>query len=272
MTDTSWNTSGNEPASDEVRRVSSLMLLTLLWLVLWTPVWAADHSTGPFLFTSSATRTDRDIEIEIKVRRTLREDAPLKELNLGVRMVGGVAKLSGPVPSQELKQRVIRIVERVEGVLKVSAGDLYVSSASHGPKPMIVVLENEQPTQTRSASPRMPSSVGAPTPTGGEGVPPLVGQQVTLLAPEASPRPARVPKSARLTAQPRAASPRVSISPAVEALRRRDRRFQSIRTRVQGSTVYIFPSDDPSEDPMMFAQAIRRLPGVQHVIVASGPR
>ncbi|HTU92940.1 MAG TPA: hypothetical protein VMF69_22860 [Gemmataceae bacterium] len=82
--------------------------------------------------------------------------------------------------------------------------------------------------------------------------------------------PARVPEAARLTANPHPAAPSVSIAAAIENLRKREARYQQIRARVQGTTVYIFPGDTASEDAMTFAQAVRRLPGVQHVIVDSG--
>lgn len=210
------------------------------------------------------------MEIEIKIFRALRKDAQLKPLSLGVHMVGGVAKLSGPVPSPEVKKRVIAIAARVEGVLQVNARDLYISSAAHGSKPMTVIIPEDQPTQTRSASPRSPSSGQARPPReGGIGVP---SEQITLLAPEVAPHPPRAPEPARLTTNPRPASLVHSIAPAVEHLRRRDKRFQSIRTQVRGAAVCIFPSDAPEEDAMRFAQAVRRLPGVQHVIVASGSR
>jgi hypothetical protein len=270
MTHTSWNMSGNDPASGDVRRISSLLILALVLLVWCAPVQAADTPVGPFLFTSS-TRSDKDIEIETKILRALRKDAQLKGLNLGVHMSGGIARLSGPVPSPQLKQQVIAIVERVEGVLKVNVKDLYISGTANGRKQIIVIPEDEQPTQTRSASPRVLSSVTEPQrQDGGSAVPPAASQQVTLLAPEAVTRPVRVPEAACLTAHPRPASLADAIPSAIERLRRNNTRFQSIRTQVQGSSVHIFPSDAPGEDPMTFAQAVRRLPGVQHVIVASG--
>jgi hypothetical protein len=282
MTHKSWNMGGNDSASGDVRRLSPLLLLTLVLLGSRTPACAADPLEGPFLFTSS-NRTMKDLEIETKVRRALREDAQLKPLNLGVHVAGGIARLSGPVPSQELKQRAIRIVEHVEGVLKVNAGDLYLSTAAQGPKRMSVLIEDEQPTQTRSASSPSPSSgMGPLTRSGETTVSPVpgpdrrdtgpTGQQVTLLAPELAPRPARAPDATQLTANPRPASPAVSIAEAIGQLRHRQARFQQIRTQVQGTTVYIFPGEAAGENAMMFAQAVRRLPGVQHVIVAPGSR
>ena len=269
MTHTSWNMSGNDPASSDVRRLSAFLLLALIALIWCAPLRAADQPKGPFLVTSS-TRTTRDVEIEIKIFRALRKDAQLKPLSLGVHMVGGVVKLSGPVPSAELKKRVVAIAARVEGVLQVNARDLYISSAAQGSKQMTVIIPEDQPTQTRSASPRLPSSGPEPlSRESGSGIP---VEKITLLAPEVAPHPPRVPEPARLTTNPRPVSLVHSIPPAVEQLRRRDKRFQSIRTQVRGTTVCIFPSDAPGEDAMLFAQAVRRLSGVQHVIVASGSR
>jgi ABC-type Fe2+-enterobactin transport system substrate-binding protein len=73
-------------------------------------------------------------------------------------------------------------------------------------------------------------------------------------------------------ANPHPVSPAASISFALEQLRRRETRYQQIRARVQGTTVFIFPGDATSEDAMTFAQVVRRLPGIQHVILSSDSR
>jgi len=177
---------------------------------------------------------------------------------LGVHISGGIADLSGPVPTVELQRKALAIVQRVEGVLAVNAKDLYVSLSDQGGKRLSVLLQDDHPTQTRSASPGSPA--------GG------TGQQVALLAPEMLAPAARGAEAARLTAHPHPASPAVSLSAAIEHLRRRETRYQQIRIQVQGTTVYVFPGGTTSEDAMTFAQAVRRLPGVQHVIMAADPR
>lgn len=251
MTHTGWNLCGKNPASKDVRRLALLLLLSLSLVASPALAWAADPRAT-------------DLEIETKARRALRNDARLAPLNLNVHVAGGTARLSGPVPSPQHKQRAIAIVERVEGVLKVTAHDLYVSSTAQGPKQFTVRIEDDGPTETRSASPHSLSNGTAPQSPG--------GRQITLLAPEVAPRPARAPEAARLTANPRPASPISSIPTALKQLRQRDRRFRQIRTQVQGATVYIYPSDAPGEDAMLFAQAVRRVPGVQNVLVAPGSR
>ncbi len=259
MTHTVRNMSGDDPASGDVRRVSSLLFLTLILLVPM-PARAMNKPSGPFLFTSSSTRTTDDIEIETKVRRALGKDAQLGPLNLGVHMSGGVVQLSGPVPSAELKQRAMRIAEHVQGVLAVRTKDLYISTAAQNSKRLTILIPDDRPAQTRSASPPSPPRSSS------------LGQQVTLLAPEMAAPPAHPPKPARLTANPRPAPPIASLAPAIERLRQREPRFQQIRAQVRDNSVCIFPGDTSSEDVMMFAQAVRRLPGVQHVIIAFASR
>lgn len=259
MTRTAWNVSGDNPASEDVRRVSSLLLLPLVLLV-GIPARAADDPSGPFLFTSSSTRIADDIEIETKVRRALGKDAQLGPLNLGVHVSGGIVQLFGPAPSAEIKQRAIRIAQHVQGVLEVGAKDLYISTAAQGDKRFTIQIQHDLPARTRSASPHALSRL------------PAADRQVTLLAPEMAAPPARMAEPARLTANPRPAPPLVSLAPAIERLRQRNSRFQQIRTEVRDNSVRIFPGDTPSEDVMMFAQAVRRLSGVQHVIIATGSR
>jgi osmotically-inducible protein OsmY len=250
------------------RRLPECLLLALVLLGLSTSVRAADQQSGPSPFVSP-NRTVKDIEIEAKIRRVLRKDAQLGSLNLTVHMGGGMVQLSGPLPTAELKQRAITIVHRIEGVLSVSGKDLYVSTSDQGGKPLSVLIQEEPPTQTRAASPALP-------PGGLESLEPrspvAAGSQNSWPAPERASPPARVPEAARLTANPHAVAQTVALANALERLQRSEVRYQQIRARVQGTTVYISPGDTTAEDAMTFAQAVRRLPGVQHVILVSGPR
>lgn len=272
------NMSGKHLAPEQIRCVGLFVFLTLVLFGFPGGMPAADEQSGPFLLTAT-NQTWKDIEIETKIRRALRQDAQLRPLNLGVHLSGGVADLSGPVPTAELKQRAIAIVQHVTGVLAVNGKDLYVSTSESSGKRLAVVIPEDRPTQTRSASPGLPSIGLEPLDSK---LPARSGQQITLLAPEMDARPSPAlpsPKlgaekagEARLTANPRPASPAVSISIALEQLRRRDSRYQQIRARVQDATVYVYPNGTTSEDAMTFAQAVRRLPGVQHVILSSDPR
>ncbi len=274
------NMSSNS-ASKGVRCITLFMLLALAGFGLPTLLVGADEQSGPFLFTSSS-RTAKDIQFEAKARRELRQDAQLKSLNLCVEMNSGVATLSGPVPSVELKQRAIQIVQRVEGVLAVTAKDLYISTNEQAGERVTVVVPDDRPIQTRSASPGSPSQIGQWNRESARNDSPSArDQQITLLAPETAGSNNPLPPSrklaenkaggARLTGNPHPLSPAVAISLAVEQLRQREARYQQIRARVQGTTVYLFPGATASEDAMTFAQAVRRLPGVQHVILSTDP-
>lgn len=285
MTHKVWNMSGKNQAAVGVRPAFAVLFLALVLLVPSGRVRAAGEPSRPNLVSSSSTQTTKDVELEARVLRALRQDAELVPLNLGVHISGGTAKLSGPVPTTELKQRAVKIVERIDGVLRVSAGDLYISSSAKGRKRVPVLIQYDQPTQTRAASPPSPSSTSEtlaqsdsrlpifhPQKSSIQVVPAGAGQQITLLAPEMADPTAHVPEAACLTGNPRPASPSVSIVAAIEQLRQRDMRYQRIRARVQGTTVYVIPGETAVEDAMMFAQAVRRLAGVQHVILDSSSR
>jgi hypothetical protein len=213
-----------------------------------------------FLFAAPVGAADGDFELESKVHQALSRKAALKTANLFVRVQGGTATLSGAIASRELKQEAIRSAQSVEGVLTVRADGLYVSSSAQRSKPTIVIPLEDRPTQTRSASPTL-------TPPRAD-----AGQQIVLLAPEAALLPPRPAEPARLTAHPRPAPPAVDLAPAVEALRQNNPRFQRIRTQVSEATVYIYPNKSSSDDVTSFAQAVRRLSGVQHVVIASASR
>lgn len=278
MTHTGWNLSGNDPTSVDVRPVSSFAFLALI-LLLATQSQAADKPAGPAPVASSPARLTDDLQVGTKVREALVKDAELSRLNLSVHVSGGTASLSGPVPSLDLKQRAIRIVKRVEGVYMVRGDGLYVSPSVRRTKPSLVLLDDDRPTQTRSASPgaTQMNTTSAPLPDPSSRSPAMDSNSspdrgVTLLAPEAVASPLRTREPACLTANPRPASAVAALAPAVENLRRSKPRFQQIRILVRDSTVYIYPGNTSGEDVMAFAQAVRRLEGVQHVIVGSEPR
>lgn len=260
MTHTAANTENTSRKGKRrmVRRFRFIIALHALVLAGFSSALrAADPQSGPLLIVSS-TRTPKDLAIETKIRRALRQDSELRPLNLSVHVSGGIAKLSGPVPAAELQKRAIKIAGHVDGVLTVSGKDLYISTAEQNGNRLSIRIQEDPPTQTRAASPLTPA---------GE-----TGRQITLLAPEMTAPRARVPEAARLTANPHPVSPAVAIAAAIENLRQREARYQQLRARVRDTTVYIFAGDTASEDVMTFAQAVRRLPGVQHVILNSGSR
>lgn len=279
MTHSAWNLSGNHSTSTNVRSASVLAFLALVMLALPRDL------SAQFLSSPSTNRTVKDVAIEARILSALRRDPQLGPLNLGVHMSGGVANLSGPIPANDLKQRAVQIVQKIDGVHSVSTKDLYFSSAAQGRKRMSIVIQDDRPTQTRAASLPAPSSVSSTPADPASSLPILPpqksaipsasagsGQQITLLAPEITAPSRHVPEAACLTGKARPSSPGISISAAIEQLRQREARYQQIRVRVEGATVYLVPGDTASEDVMMFAQTVRRLPGVRHVIMDSSSR
>lgn len=275
MTHPTRNPVVHQPASHDVRRLASLLLFLLAVLA---PSRAAAAKPDASPFASSPAPGARDLELEAKIYRALRKDAQLKKSNLNVRVSNGMVTLSGPVASQELKQRAIHILDGVEGVLSVRANGVYLSSL-HAAQPTIVIPLEEPPTQTRAASPgltpldaRTPvTPVPAPRPSATYR-PAEPDREITFLAPVAPPRPTRTPEPARLTANPHPAPPATRLAPALEALRQSNVRFQGIRTQISEATVYLYPGDASADEVMTFAQAVRRLAGVQHVVVAPPSR
>ena len=273
MTNTNRNRIGSEPTSRDVRfgvRFACLGLTLLAWPI---SARAVEPATGPLLSPPSKLSAARDIEVEVRIRAALWKDDTLRRLNLGVKMTNGIAHLSGPVPSVEMRKRAVHIVEQITGVVEVRTAQVYIAKGRDPVKPLALPLESDKPTRTRSAS--VNAGAFAPsTLTGRELSAPPIPQRVTLLAPEAVATPARAPEPARSTVNPRPPASVDSLSARIDRLRQRDERFRKIRTEVIGSTVRIHTGDASGEQVMRFAQSIARLPGVERVVVldASGRR
>ena len=261
------------PTSRGVRDLAWLVFLVLAAMVVPARAPAADKPSKPYRISVSGLGAVDDLEVDIHVRRALAKDESLKRLS--VHVVAGVAQLFGPVSSADLKKKAIAIAAGVPGVLEVRAEEVYLAKAPPVAKPLVLPLDADRPTQTRSASPNSLSGV-VETLTSRD-PPPLrpnspveastSPQRVTLMAPEAVMAPSRTSEPAVLTANPRTPPPAPSIAAAVDRLRQSDRRFRSIRTEVDGSTVRVFSGDIPGSQVMAFVQAIRRMPGVRHVIL-----
>lgn len=285
MTDTRWKNAGSAPASLDARSLSVRAFFTLLLSVCLGSLSRADEPSQPPRFPSSSVRSTLDVEIEARVLRALRRDSELGPLNLGVHMNDGVAKLSGPIPAVELKARAAWVVQAIEGVRAVSTKDLYTSSAASPRNRTAIIIRNDKPTQTRSASPHSPSNLSDPPSdpvasqrrlperTASKGATRTeTGPQISVFAPEVAAPPKRGPEAASLMGNPRPAPSGASLASAIEQIRRNDPRYQQIRARVESETVYISPGDTTSEDAMLFAQSIRRLPGVRHVVMEPSSR
>jgi hypothetical protein len=290
------------PTSCDGWDLAWLLILAVAALMVTATAFAADKSSKPYRVSVSRLGAADDLDVEIRVRRELGKVEELKRLS--VHMAGGVAHLFGPVPSADLKKKAIAIAAGVPGVLEVRTDEVYLVKPPPAAKPLVLPLEGDSPTQTRSASPNsfsgsvetlpsrdpplsIPAAPNTTPRTAPPSPPPLsppvlggdkggvaespsvpsAPQRVTLLAPETVTAPARTSEPAVLTANPHTPPSTSSIAAAVDRLRQGDRRFRSIRTEVHGSTVRVLSGDAPGENVMAFVQAVRHLPGVRHVIL-----
>ncbi|HEY7308197.1 MAG TPA: BON domain-containing protein [Gemmataceae bacterium] len=261
------------PTSRDVRDLAWVVFLVLAATVVPARAPAADKPSKPYRVSVSRLGAADDLDVEIHVRRAFGNDESLKRLS--VHVAAGVAQLFGSVPSADLKKKAIVIAAGVPGVLEVRAEEVYLGKAPPVVKPLLLPLDADRPTQTRSASPNSLSGVvenltsrdPPPPRPNSPAEAPTAPRRVTLMAPEAVTAPSRTSEPAVLTANPRTPLPASSVAASVERLRQSDHRFRSIHSQVDGSTVRVFSGDIPGSQVMAFVQAIRRLPGVQHVIL-----
>jgi hypothetical protein len=222
---------------------------------------------------------ERDVKLALKARQVFQQDEDLRDLNLGVRVQGGVAILWGPVPSAELERKAVRLLRTVGGVREVRS-EAYLA-ADKKVEPIRVPTEVTPPTQTQSASVGAAGTAADPRgqltgrtpvialpPSGRSGTAPppaapvTLGPPVTLLAPVLTPAPPTA------TNPPPAAD---SLSAAVQRLRQSDNRFRQVRVEIEGSAVFVGGGDVPAEHVMALARAISGLQGVERVVIRSGP-
>lgn len=217
-----------------------------------------------------------DFKLEIQALAALNQEATIAPLNLSVQVRNRVAHLSGAVPTAEVRRKAISIVEKIPGILEANTKKLIVTRAPRSQQRLTLPLEDEKPTETRSASPGALAMHDSALlmPDRPKTAPPPIDsapRAVALLSPEAVISPPRGPQSGRLTANPRSRPNTVPLDSSINRLRQSDRHYRAIRTEVQGATVHIFTGDTPGEHVMAFARAVASIPGVERVVLKDTP-
>jgi hypothetical protein len=223
-------------------------LAVLAALLLLSPAVRSAEADPPPAAHDSA----RDLEIQVRARHLLLTDNELAPFNLGVTVRNGVAVVSGPVSSPELKAKALKKIENVRGIFKVES-DMYVArDAGQWLSPPGIQRLPDAPQQTSSAMPdlrtgKMPLF---PDPPDVKKVrDPLPAPKLVSLLP-----PVAVPDEAG------------DLTTVIEGIRKGDERYRLIQYNVKGSAIYLHGSAKP-ENVMAFARALSNVPGVDHIIV-----
>ncbi len=229
----------------------------------------------------------RDRLLQLKARTTLLEileefrdaskkDQSLLGVNLEVRVVDGVATLTGVVPSAALIPDVAKRLSKVQGLAKVRSEGIRVEAPTFEPAPLRFESPAIAPTVTESASPNpatgslnvKPTRDLPPIPTAAAPAPTTVALElppIHVVGPTA-PEP-RVPT----TVTGRETPPRPEADPVAVAVDRfvsADRRFRGLRAELQkGGVVVVRAPAERREDAMTCARGLSRLVGVQRVVL-----
>jgi hypothetical protein len=221
----------------------------------------------------------RDMRLTLQARRTLAEDDELGVYSLGVDVQDGMARVWGSVHTEELAWRVVDKLRRVAGVTQVrsevtivSEKDLPLPSRPAKPPQVDPLAPARSPmppgtltglSEKRSAAPGQTVSSSS-----AESSPPL-REAVEMLRPipaVRSPDSASGPQASLLA--PAALGESDQLAVAVKQLIA-DARFRRLQCEIQGRTVTLRGSVTRGQALQELAQAVSRLPGVEHVILGS---
>jgi osmotically-inducible protein OsmY len=228
------------------RAVPRAVLLALFALLTVAPALPAG---------GNAEQAAADNKQALCVRRAFREDAELKSCDeVGVTVRGTVAILWGKVPSEVHRQRALFVAGRVKGVAEVRAERLVVAprdDAGGMPSPFPDAVP---PPGVLAGNRRDGHTTQAPKSTEPAEREPV---GVTLQAP--------VPTSQPTITQP--PPPQADLASSVEVLRQKDERFRRVKVEVRQKTVYLSGLVRRWDDINDLSGAVRRLPGVEAVIL-----
>jgi hypothetical protein len=227
-------------------------------------------AAGPF-HAADPPSLGRDLQLEIKARQSLLQDPQLGGLNLGLTVRDGVARLWGPVPSVDLARRAVERLRQLPELREIR-NDLIVV-ASRAPAPQVLPPPTPgKPGRDLPGSPIAPNERLRPQVRAAE----EPGAAV-VLPPITIPLPA-APRS-RTTA-PIVSTATATNLPAtwlieeVNRLCQGNARYRGLRPEVRGRVVYLSGQVARWEDVHELARLIRRMQGVESVIlrdIRTGP-
>jgi len=199
---------------------------------------------------ASSEANDYDNQLELRAHKLLLYDQQLASHNLGVTVRDSSLTVWGTLPSEELARRAKEKLREIPGVVEVRS-DLRIERLDD---PVAEFLN--QPLLKPSGS-RAERTEPEPRRTPGE----LTGRTGDDKAP-ATPNPRGV-----VLLKPIALATAGTLAQEVERLRLQDARFRTIKTEIQGKTVYLRGDSRHRDDLQELARRASRLAGVEHVIV-----
>ena len=254
-----------------LRRMGLIRMLAAALFLVPGATLAAE--TGPDLAPTPTTTspTARDIQVILRVRRTLMTDDVLGPQNVGIIVRVGVVTLWGPLTSADEIRQAIKAVKDVRGVQSVRS-ELYVAKDRRPAPPLWVLPDTPTPDRAAPLEPerqtvlakrdrlptRLPGDKDGPT-----SLP--VPHTASLLAPvplEAGPEEPTTVTAARSEGVPA----------AIERLQRGDARFSQIGVDWHDGTILLRSNPNDPAAVMTFARALADVPGVERVVLQTPKR
>jgi hypothetical protein len=226
-----------------------------------------------FAITGSAPAEDpvspldmRDVEIAVYVRRALMQDPEIARLNLGVSVRYNQATVSGNVPSRELADAVLRIVENVKGVYQVKDTMRIVEDVKEkAVQELAIGLEKGMFLPDLFNTPEPPSlrpmEITTALPDARVWEQPST-PVVILLPPVAVTPPIRTPA---ITLSVPREEEKVDLAAMIEQLRFTEERYRDVRVEISAGRVTLSGRVSSTEHLIELGRAVSQLPGVGHV-------
>jgi hypothetical protein len=239
--------------------------------------------------------TDADAHLAVRAKSALAADPQLAGLTLLVSVVDRIAVVGGPVPDARYPARIEAVLRKLPGLADVKVSCWVQSEAgadpltkmvgdrlkSESPLPSVVVAPRAEPPPAASVPPltvaarptnravtvqRMAARTGFlldPVADGGRPITPL-----PMPAPAgavAAPGYPTIPPPAVPTGPTDAAA----LAAQVSALKARDRRFAGLTVALNAGSATVAGRAAHSADAWDFADSVRKLPGVERVILGA---
>jgi len=218
-----------------------------------------------------------DFDLMCRVKSAIATDPMLKNINLMVSVIDGGAVVGGAVASDAMSARVSQLLRTVPGITDVKVS-CWVPAVEDPLRKMVAARLKAETAPSEVPDPR----IGATTvalrhiPTMSYLLEPAAVRPAmsaySPVPPPAPPAPSGPPEFPTIPSPSVPVIPKQDVAAAVEAVQSSELRYSTLTVTVKGGAVTISGTASDAADAWELASELRKVPGVDRVIVGLLPR
>ncbi len=218
-----------------------------------------------------------DFDLMCRVKSAIASDPMLKNINLMVSVIDGGAVVGGAVASDAMSARVSQLLRTVPGVTDVKVS-CWVPAVEDPLRKLVAARLKTASIPSEILDPRVGATIVTlrHIPTMSYLLEPAAVRPAmsaySPVPPPAPPAPSGPPEFPTIPSPSVPVIPKQDVAAAVEAVQSSELRYSTLTVAVKGGAVTISGTTSDAADAWELASELRKVPGVDRVIVGLRPR